>query len=204
MQQVTIMTESQKRAERERRKQARRAGRVAASAEANGSGQTTEEELLTAMGVDVDAVRRDREAELQRNASRTGVRAVSAGAGGGAGLEVKRSLPSNTVRIEHSNYEEVYIPAVKRAPFGQNERLIPVDEFPKWAQVRRCRRQSCRHRFRSLVAMLCHAVLCLCCALPCCALPMLCFAHALSTTPPPPLPPALFAPLPFPILFTSW
>ena len=42
-------------------------------------------------------------------------------------------LPPNSWRKQEKGYEEVHIPGVKQ-PFGDDEKLVPIDELPEWAR----------------------------------------------------------------------
>jgi len=54
---------------------------------------------------------------------------------GGAHLMSNKSvkLPQGSFRTTKKGYEEVHIPALKHAPMGENERLVPISEMPEWA-----------------------------------------------------------------------
>ncbi|CAG9864245.1 unnamed protein product [Phyllotreta striolata] len=43
-------------------------------------------------------------------------------------------LPDGSFRKQRKGYEEVHVPALKQKPFGDNEKLIAVDQLPKYAQ----------------------------------------------------------------------
>ncbi|CAD5210662.1 unnamed protein product [Bursaphelenchus okinawaensis] len=43
-------------------------------------------------------------------------------------------LPDGSFRKQKKSYEVVYVPALKPEPFDENEKLIPIEELPKWAQ----------------------------------------------------------------------
>ncbi|XP_043468910.1 putative U5 small nuclear ribonucleoprotein 200 kDa helicase [Leptopilina heterotoma] len=43
-------------------------------------------------------------------------------------------LPDGSFRKQRKGYEEVHVPALKPKPFGENEKLVPVDQLPKYVQ----------------------------------------------------------------------
>ncbi|KAI6193789.1 hypothetical protein M3Y96_01056000 [Aphelenchoides besseyi] len=43
-------------------------------------------------------------------------------------------LPQGSYRKQKKNYEVVYVPALKPKPFAKNEKLIAIDDLPKWAR----------------------------------------------------------------------
>ncbi|XP_045467898.1 putative U5 small nuclear ribonucleoprotein 200 kDa helicase [Harmonia axyridis] len=43
-------------------------------------------------------------------------------------------LPEGSFRKQRKGYEEVHVPALKPKPFGDNEKLTPVEELPKYVQ----------------------------------------------------------------------
>lgn len=46
----------------------------------------------------------------------------------------KCQLPDGSFRKQRKGYEEVHVPALKPRPFDENEKLMPVDKLPKYAQ----------------------------------------------------------------------
>lgn len=43
-------------------------------------------------------------------------------------------LPDGSFRKQRKGYEEVHVPALKPKPFGDNEKLHPIDQLPKYVQ----------------------------------------------------------------------
>ncbi|XP_044756152.1 putative U5 small nuclear ribonucleoprotein 200 kDa helicase [Coccinella septempunctata] len=43
-------------------------------------------------------------------------------------------LPEGSFRKQRKGYEEVHVPALKQKPFGDNEKLTPIEELPKYVQ----------------------------------------------------------------------
>ncbi|KAJ3643308.1 hypothetical protein Zmor_026030 [Zophobas morio] len=43
-------------------------------------------------------------------------------------------LPDGSFRKQRKGYEEVHVPALKPKPFGDNEKLQPIDQLPKYVQ----------------------------------------------------------------------
>lgn len=43
-------------------------------------------------------------------------------------------LPDGSLRRTHKGYEEIHVPALKPRPFAEDEKLIPIDTLPTWAQ----------------------------------------------------------------------
>ncbi|XP_076251373.1 U5 small nuclear ribonucleoprotein l(3)72Ab [Rhynchophorus ferrugineus] len=43
-------------------------------------------------------------------------------------------LPDGSFRKQRKGYEEVHVPALKPKPFGENEKLQPIDQLPKYVQ----------------------------------------------------------------------
>lgn len=43
-------------------------------------------------------------------------------------------LPDGSFRKQRKGYEEVHVPALKPKPFGENEKLFPIDQLPKYVQ----------------------------------------------------------------------
>ncbi|XP_015119554.1 putative U5 small nuclear ribonucleoprotein 200 kDa helicase [Diachasma alloeum] len=43
-------------------------------------------------------------------------------------------LPDRSFRKQRKGYEEVHVPALKPKPFGENEKLHPIDHLPKYVQ----------------------------------------------------------------------
>ncbi|CAH1975270.1 unnamed protein product [Acanthoscelides obtectus] len=43
-------------------------------------------------------------------------------------------LPDGSFRKQRKGYEEVHVPALKPKPFGENEKLVPVDQLPRYVQ----------------------------------------------------------------------
>ncbi|KAK9299813.1 hypothetical protein QLX08_007269 [Tetragonisca angustula] len=43
-------------------------------------------------------------------------------------------LPDGSFRKQRKGYEEVHVPALKPKPFGENEKLYPIDQLPKYVQ----------------------------------------------------------------------
>lgn len=46
----------------------------------------------------------------------------------------KCQLPEGSFRKQRKGYEEVHVPALKPKPYGENEKLQPVDQLPKYVQ----------------------------------------------------------------------
>lgn len=46
----------------------------------------------------------------------------------------KCHLPEGSYRKQKKSYEVVYVPPLKPKPFDENEKLIPIEELPKWAR----------------------------------------------------------------------
>jgi len=44
-------------------------------------------------------------------------------------------LPENSETIEMKGYKEIHVPAAQPKPMGRDERLVPIDELPEWAQL---------------------------------------------------------------------
>ena len=44
----------------------------------------------------------------------------------------KCKLPEGSFKRSKKGYEEVHVPAPKPKPFADNEKLIPINELPKW------------------------------------------------------------------------
>lgn len=47
----------------------------------------------------------------------------------------KCQLPDGSYRKQRKGYEEVHVPALKAKPFGDDEKLTPIDALPKFAQA---------------------------------------------------------------------
>lgn len=43
-------------------------------------------------------------------------------------------LPDGSFRKQRKGYEEVHVPALKPKPFGENEKLVPIEQLPKYIQ----------------------------------------------------------------------
>ncbi|GJQ66429.1 hypothetical protein Trydic_g12443, partial [Trypoxylus dichotomus] len=43
-------------------------------------------------------------------------------------------LPDGSFRKQRKGYEEVHVPALKPKPFGDSEKLQPIDQLPKYVQ----------------------------------------------------------------------
>ncbi|KAL3278293.1 hypothetical protein HHI36_013626 [Cryptolaemus montrouzieri] len=43
-------------------------------------------------------------------------------------------LPEGSFRKQRKGYEEVHVPALKPKPYGDNEKLMPIEELPKYVQ----------------------------------------------------------------------
>nr|XP_023027359.1 putative U5 small nuclear ribonucleoprotein 200 kDa helicase [Leptinotarsa decemlineata] len=46
----------------------------------------------------------------------------------------KCNLPEGSFRKQRKGYEEVHVPALKQKPYGENEKLIPIDQLPTYVQ----------------------------------------------------------------------
>jgi pre-mRNA-splicing helicase BRR2 len=46
----------------------------------------------------------------------------------------KCTLPDGSFRKTRKGYEEVHVPALKRKPFGADEKLVKIDELPEWCR----------------------------------------------------------------------
>ncbi|KAL3076890.1 hypothetical protein niasHT_039670 [Heterodera trifolii] len=43
-------------------------------------------------------------------------------------------LPDGSQRTQKKSYESIYVPPLKPKPFGENEKLIEIEDLPKWAR----------------------------------------------------------------------
>uniref|UniRef100_A0A914I9Y7 Brr2 N-terminal helicase PWI domain-containing protein n=1 Tax=Globodera rostochiensis TaxID=31243 RepID=A0A914I9Y7_GLORO len=43
-------------------------------------------------------------------------------------------LPDGSQRTQKKSYESIYVPPLKPKPFGDNEKLIDIEDLPKWAR----------------------------------------------------------------------
>ena len=126
--QVTIQSSSDIKMEKLRRKETRKVGRRIAQ----GQGEPLLE-WLASSGVGFAALcEGDWDTAAKVQSTEDDIWAGLYGLGGGGGG--KKALPAGTTRKVYKGYEEVYVPAGDRAPIGEHERLVPIEELDDWAQ----------------------------------------------------------------------
>ena len=129
MAQVTIQSTSDIKMGKLRRKEERKVGRRIAQ----GQGEPLLEWLANS-GVGFAALcEGDWEAAANQPSTEDDIWAGLYGLGGGGGGG-KKALPAGTTRKVHKGYEEVHVPAGERAPVGEHERFVPIEELDDWAQ----------------------------------------------------------------------
>ena len=129
MAQVTIQSTSDIKMEKLRRKEERKVGRRIAQ----GQGEPLLEWLANS-GVGFAALcEGDWEAAANQPSTEDDIWAGLYGLGGGGGGG-KKALPAGTTRKVHKGHEEVHVPAGERAPVGEHERFVPIEELDDWAQ----------------------------------------------------------------------
>lgn len=127
--QVSIATESDRIAQRQRRKEERKAERRAAA------GSDPLLEWLNSAGIGFELVlENDRSAWAEREDGDTSFRDLGFAVGGGGGSWAKGVLPAGTTRKRFQGYEDVTVPAPPPAPRPEGEELVPITELAEWAQ----------------------------------------------------------------------
>ncbi|KAJ3352530.1 activating signal cointegrator 1 complex subunit [Entophlyctis luteolus] len=139
--QVTVMSESDKKALKQQRKEAKKRSKM--------TGEENDlAESAVMLGFDVEHLKRAREQQLM-NAKGSGISNPSftskptvkyphvyqAAETDSAMVGVRMTLPAGSTREDYQEYEEITIPVAKVAPRRENEELISITRFEPWMQA---------------------------------------------------------------------